>query len=66
MASPAGILASHVGQILVVVRADRTTESDLKETIGLLSACDRIGLVLNGAGFAASGRRFGQYDGNEP
>lgn len=66
MASPAGILAAHVGQVLVVVRADRTTESDLKETIGLLSACDRIGLVLNGAGFAASGRRYGQYDGNEP
>jgi protein-tyrosine kinase len=66
MASPAGILAGHVGQVLVVVRADTTTESDLKETVGLLSACDRIGLVLNGAGFAASGRRFGQYDGNEP
>jgi len=66
MASPAGILAGQVGQVLVVVRADGTTENDLKETIGLLSACDRIGLVLNGAGFAASGRRFGQYDGNEP
>ena len=66
MASPAGILAGQVGQVLVVVRADSTTESDLKETITLLSACDRIGLVLNGAGFAASGRRFGQYDGNEP
>ena len=66
MASPAGILAGQVGQVLVVVRADSTTESDLKETVGLLSACDRIGLVLNGAGFAASGRRFGQYDGNEP
>jgi exopolysaccharide/PEP-CTERM locus tyrosine autokinase len=65
MASPAGILAGHVGQALVVVRADRTTESDLKETVGLLSACDRIGLVLNGAGFAASGRRYGQYDGRE-
>ncbi|HYJ30471.1 MAG TPA: AAA family ATPase [Allosphingosinicella sp.] len=66
MASPAGILAGQVGQVLVVVRADTTTENDLKETVGLLSACDRIGLVLNGAGFAASGRRFGQYDGNEP
>jgi len=62
MASPAGILAGHVGQVLVVVRADRTTESDLKEAIGLLSACDHVGLLLNGAGFAASGRRFGQYE----
>ena len=66
MASPAGILAGHVGQALVVVRADATTESDLKETIGLLSACAHVGLVLNGAGFAASGRRFGHYNGYEP
>ncbi|HEX8525996.1 AAA family ATPase [Allosphingosinicella sp.] len=65
MASPASVLASHVGQALVVVRADRTTESDLKETVDLLSACDRVGLVLNGAGFAASGRRFGHYYGYE-
>lgn len=62
MASPAGILAGHVGQVLIVVRADRTSESDLKEAVGLLSACDHVGLVLNGAGFAASGRRFGQYE----
>jgi exopolysaccharide/PEP-CTERM locus tyrosine autokinase len=66
MASPAGILAAFVGQALVVVRADKTTESELKETIGLLSACDHIGLVLNGAGFAASGRRFGHYNGYQP
>ena len=66
MASSAGVLASHVGQVLVVVRADATTEADLKETIGFLSGADHIGLVLNGAGFAASGRRFGQYEGIEP
>lgn len=66
MASSAGVLASHVGQVLVVVRADQTTESDLKETIGLLSASSDIALVLNGAGFAASGRRFGTYEGIEP
>lgn len=66
MASIAGILAGHVGQALVVVRADKTTESELKETLGHLSGCDHVGLVLNGAGFAAGGRRFGQYQGSEP
>jgi Mrp family chromosome partitioning ATPase len=66
MASSAGVLASHVGQVLVVVRADQTVEADLKETIGLLSASSDIALVLNGAGFAASGRRFGYYEGIEP
>ena len=63
MASPATVLAGHVGQTLVVVRADQTTEADLRETIGLLSACDHVGLLLNGAGVAVSARKFGAYDG---
>ena len=62
-ASPAAVLASHVGQIVMVVRADRTTEADLKEAVGLLNACEDISLILNGAGFAANGRRFGSYYG---
>jgi Mrp family chromosome partitioning ATPase len=63
MASAASVLASHVGQILMVVRADKTTEADLKEAVGLLSGCGQISLLLNGTGFAASGRRFGSYYG---
>ncbi len=62
-ASSAAILAAHVGQVMMVVRADRTTEADLREAAGLLSACDHISLLLNGAGFAASGRRYGYYNG---
>ncbi len=63
MASLATVLAGHVGQTLVVVRADQTTEADLRETIGLLAACDHVGLLLNGAGIAVSARKFGAYDG---
>jgi protein-tyrosine kinase len=63
MASPATVLATHVGQLVMVVRADRTTETDLREAVGLLSGCDDISLILNGAGFAANGRRFGSYYG---
>ena len=63
MASPATVLAGHVGQTLVVVRADQTTEADLRETIGLLQGCDHVALILNGAGVAVSGRKFGEYDG---
>ena len=63
MASHATVLARHVGQALVVVRADQTTEADLRETIGLLSGCGRVSLVLNGAGLAVTGRKFGAYDG---
>jgi len=63
MASPATLLAGHVGQALVVVRADQTTEADLRETIGLLSGCDNVALMLNGAAIAVSGRKYGGYDG---
>lgn len=63
MASPAAVLATHVGQVMIVVRADQTTEADLREAIALLSGCEHLSLMLNGAGFAATGRRFGSYYG---
>lgn len=64
VASPASVLASHAGQIMMVVRADRTTEADLREAVSLLSACDTINLLLNRASLAVSGRRFGSYYGH--
>jgi protein-tyrosine kinase len=60
MASHATVLAGLVGRALVVVRADQTTEADLRETIGLLRGCE-ISLILNGA--SLTGRKFGAYDG---
>jgi hypothetical protein len=63
MASAAAALAAHVGQLVLVVRADRTNEADLKEAASLLSGCPQISLLLNGTGFAATGRRFGSYYG---
>jgi exopolysaccharide/PEP-CTERM locus tyrosine autokinase len=63
MASQASVLASQVGQVLLIVRADQTTEADLKEAVSLLSGCEHLSLMLNGAGFAANGRRFGAYYG---
>lgn len=62
-ASPASGLALHAGQTVVVVKADRTSEAELREALSLLDGCDRIQLLLNGASFAASGRRFGSYYG---
>jgi len=62
MASHATVLAALVGRALVVVRADQTTEADLRETIGLLRGCE-TSLILNGAGLAVTGRKFGSYDG---
>lgn len=61
-ASTAGVLASRAGQCLVVVRADETSEADLKESVDMLSGCPQLSLVLNSTAFAIGGRRFGRYE----
>lgn len=62
-ASPAAELARHVGQAVLVARADRTGQGALEDAISLLSACPNIQLLLNAAQFSPSGRRFGSYYG---
>lgn len=62
-ASPASALAMHVGQVLLVVRADQTGESELREAIGLIDSCPHIQLMLNAVSFSGSNRKFGSYYG---
>lgn len=62
-ASPAAELAKHVGQAIVIVRADRTGQGALEDAIKLLDGCPNVQLLLNGAQFSPSGRRFGSYYG---
>lgn len=62
-ASPAAVLAHRVGRVLVVVRADRTKEADLREAVGLLDGCDDISLLLNRTSFFATNRTYGSYYG---
>ncbi len=64
-ASPAAELAAHVGQALLVVRADETSRASLDDARQLLSACPDIKLLLNAAQFSPSGRRFGDYGERE-
>jgi protein-tyrosine kinase len=60
-ASPASELAAHVGQVMLIVRADKTSEADLRTAVGLLDGCDHVQLVLNSVAFQPGGRRFGSY-----
>jgi Mrp family chromosome partitioning ATPase len=60
-ASPAAELAKHVGQAILVARADVTGRNALEDAYQLLSACPEIKLLLNGAQFSPSGRNFGSY-----
>jgi Mrp family chromosome partitioning ATPase len=60
-ASPAAELAGHVGQALLVARAEETSRAALEDARQLLSACADIKLLLNAARYSVSGRRFGNY-----
>lgn len=62
-ASSAGVLATHCGQVLVVVRADVTREAALRDAIGLIGQHNGISLLLNRVRFTPEGRRFGSYYG---
>ncbi len=64
VASPASVLAAHVGQILMVVRADRTGESELREAVQLLDGCKHIQMLLNGASYAGANQKYGTYYGH--
>jgi Mrp family chromosome partitioning ATPase len=46
-ASEAGALASQVGQIVVVVEANKTSEATLKDALGRVDASRVTGLLLN-------------------
>lgn len=55
-ASEACVLASHMGQILVVVEAGRTTETALKDAVSRIESSNVVGVLLNkgappGAGY---------------
>lgn len=60
-ASPAAVLASHVAIALLVVRADKTSESALRDAAGLLKGGAQVQLLLNAVRFAGGARRFGSY-----
>jgi exopolysaccharide/PEP-CTERM locus tyrosine autokinase len=62
-ASTGSVLAMHAGQLLFVVRAEKTGETELREALELLSACPKPQLLLNGVEFGGSSRRFGRYYG---
>lgn len=62
-ASPAVVLAHHVGQTLLVVRADQTGDAELRESVDLLAGCPHINLMLNSVTYFGSGKKYGAYYG---
>lgn len=60
-ASEPSVLAMHVGQILFVVEAERTSQSAIESALSLLSQCHHINLMLNKAHDDLGAEGFGSY-----
>ncbi|MBI3344796.1 MAG: tyrosine-protein kinase family protein [Gammaproteobacteria bacterium] len=61
----ARVLATHMGQIVMIVEAQRTTHEALKEALRQIESCDVVSLLLN-KGNALTGADYygyGQYGG---
>lgn len=54
-------LAMHIGQIVFVVQARRTSRAAVQEALNLIGICPNIGFVLNKTPFQFGSTRFGSY-----
>ncbi len=55
------VIALHVGQIVLVVEAEKTPQSAVEASLRQLTACPTINLVLNKTRIASSSDEFGGY-----
>jgi protein-tyrosine kinase len=55
------MLASHVGQIVMVVEASRTTRPRIEEALRMVSACPEVNLLLNKAQDIYQYEQYGEY-----
>jgi len=60
-ASEAGVLASQVGQIVLVVEAGKTSEAALKDALGRVESSNVAGLLLNKGEGPGLGYDYGGY-----
>jgi len=60
-ASEASVLASQMGQVVVVVEAGKTTEAVLKIALGRIESANIVGLLLNKAEHASFWDGYGEY-----
>jgi len=61
--SAASVLALYMGQTVFVIEAEKTTEPQIKESLGMISACENINLLLNKTSYNGSNKKFATYYG---
>lgn len=55
------VLASHMGQLVVVVEADKTTHGTLKAALSTVESCPVVMIMLNKASQSEVGSYYGYY-----
>lgn len=63
MSSIPGVLALHVGQIVFIVRAEKTTQTSVDSALGQIAECENIYLLLNKARTMVGSDRLDGYHG---
>ena len=63
LTSESRVLASQMGQIVLVVEAEATTQNAVKEVLRQLKSCSNINLIYNKAKTLSNGDYYGQYYG---
>lgn len=61
LTSEARVLASQMGQIVLVVEAERTTQQTVKEALRQIESCDVINLIYNKAPASHNAGYYGYY-----
>ncbi len=64
--SEAPVLAARMGQVILVVGADSTTEHSVKQALALLEPCEVVMMLLNKAGKSDLGSYYGYYGNESP
>jgi protein-tyrosine kinase len=59
--SEPSVMALHVGQILLVIEAEKTSQSAVEAALRQLTRCPNISLMLNKASSASGSEQFGGY-----
>ena len=62
LTTEAGVLAGQMGQVVMVIEAESTTQGTVKEALRRLDHCPHISLICNKARSFAGGDYYGYYD----
>ena len=62
LTTEANVLAAQMGQVVMVIEAESTTQRDVREALRRLEGCKRVDLICNKARRFPGGDYYGYYD----